>query len=325
MPRKRPDETEAFGSDSFLDVICNVVGILILLVMVVGLRVKHAPLEAAAVTAEASAQGDVSAEQASAEALLKEAQQQQAALAEVDAQQQGLALQLAAAQQQAREEQEKSRRRREQLSQSQQWLADAQAALRGKQQQLQSLLLELQNVKMQPASVVKIENFPAPVSQAVTGDEAHFQLSGGRIVHVPFKPLIEKFRSDARARVNAAPGSNRIEATVGPIGNFTLRYALKQGGYGRFGLDRFSFVPESSRLGETLSEALAASSQFRQVLASYDPNTTTITVWVYPDGFGDFRVLRKEIYTLGYSVAARPLPFGQLISGSPDGSRSSAQ
>lgn len=325
MPRKRPDETAAFGSDSFLDVICNVVGILILLVMVMGLRVKNAPVEAATQTAADSGEIDLSAERKAAEGLQQRAESQQLALAEAEVQQQSLTLQFAAAQQQAREEQEKSRRLRDQLDQSQQWLADSQTALRGKQQQLQSLLFELQGVKTQPAKVVKIENYPAPLSQTVTGDEAHFQLSGGRIVHVPFKALIEKFKTDAKTRVNAAPGSNKIEATVGPIGNFNLRYALKQAGYGRFGLDRFSFVPQSNRLGETLSEALVVNSQFRQILASYDPNTTTITVWVYPDGFNDFRVLRKEIYTLGYSVAARPIPFGELISGSPDGSRSSAQ
>ena len=37
--------TEAVGSDSFLDVVTNIVGILIILVMVVGMRTKNAPVE----------------------------------------------------------------------------------------------------------------------------------------------------------------------------------------------------------------------------------------------------------------------------------------
>src|SRR3990172_7841474 len=37
------DATESFGSDSFLDVVANMVGILIILVIIVGLRVKQAP------------------------------------------------------------------------------------------------------------------------------------------------------------------------------------------------------------------------------------------------------------------------------------------
>jgi hypothetical protein len=40
--RIRPDDQQ-FGSDSFLDVVANVVGILIILVMMVGMRIKGAP------------------------------------------------------------------------------------------------------------------------------------------------------------------------------------------------------------------------------------------------------------------------------------------
>ena len=43
MSRRPPDET-SFGSDSFLDVIANIVGILIILIVVAGVRVKQAPL-----------------------------------------------------------------------------------------------------------------------------------------------------------------------------------------------------------------------------------------------------------------------------------------
>lgn len=43
MSRRPPDEI-AFGSDSFLDVIANIVGILIILIVVAGVRVKQLPL-----------------------------------------------------------------------------------------------------------------------------------------------------------------------------------------------------------------------------------------------------------------------------------------
>ena len=42
MPRRHDDQ--AFGSDSFLDVVANVVGILIILLVVVGVRVSRAPV-----------------------------------------------------------------------------------------------------------------------------------------------------------------------------------------------------------------------------------------------------------------------------------------
>ncbi len=42
--RTRDDSAEsAFGSDSFLDVVANIVGILIILIVIVGVRIKHAP------------------------------------------------------------------------------------------------------------------------------------------------------------------------------------------------------------------------------------------------------------------------------------------
>src|SRR5215467_1261972 len=43
MARKIRESEAGFGSDSFLDVIANMVGILIILVVVVGIRVKQMP------------------------------------------------------------------------------------------------------------------------------------------------------------------------------------------------------------------------------------------------------------------------------------------
>lgn len=41
---KHSDNTEGFGSDSFLDIVANIVGILIILIVIVGLRVRNAPV-----------------------------------------------------------------------------------------------------------------------------------------------------------------------------------------------------------------------------------------------------------------------------------------
>ena len=46
MPRRRTEEISTAGQDSFLDVVTNIVGILIILVMVVGGRVQHIVLSA---------------------------------------------------------------------------------------------------------------------------------------------------------------------------------------------------------------------------------------------------------------------------------------
>ena len=83
--------------------------------------------------------------------------------------------------------------------------------------------------------------------------------------------------------------------------------------------------PTSDDLGEPVRLALEQGSDFRQALAKILPGRTTITIWVYPDGFDAFRQIRKELYRLGYAIAARPLPPGTPISGSPEGSKSAAQ
>jgi hypothetical protein len=63
----------------------------------------------------------------------------------------------------------------------------------------------------------------------------------------------------------------------------------------------------------------------RSILAGYDPNQTTVTVWVYPDSFAQFRTLKEELYKRGYLTASRPMPDGQPISGSPQGTYSTAE
>ena len=44
MSRRTQRPELEFGSDSFLDVVCNIVGILIILIVVVGVRLQRQPL-----------------------------------------------------------------------------------------------------------------------------------------------------------------------------------------------------------------------------------------------------------------------------------------
>jgi hypothetical protein len=67
VSRRIREEGEAFGSDSFLDVICNMVGIIVILVVVAGMRAQQAeapdtaqPAKLAEIAAQAqSLQDDV--------------------------------------------------------------------------------------------------------------------------------------------------------------------------------------------------------------------------------------------------------------------------
>jgi hypothetical protein len=93
----------------------------------------------------------------------------------------------------------------------------------------------------------------------------------------------------------------------------------------RVELDRFTLVPIRDDLGEPLQQAMSEGSEFRDLLKRLDPDRTTVTVWVYPDSFDQFRTLKAELFRRGFLTAGRPLPEGHPIGGSPDGSRSVSQ
>jgi hypothetical protein len=202
---------------------------------------------------------------------------------------------------------------------------------------------ELEDLKanrqaMENAAAVNnvIEHLPTPMAKTVFGKELHLRLAGGRLVYLPWDELVEQLKQDAPLKTWKLKDSPRITEILGPVQGFRLKYTLQQtrqmasapGGMAlqtRIELDRFVLIPIADDLGEPLDAALAGPSQFRSILESYDPNRTTVTVWVYPDSFNDFRRLKAELFRLGYATAGRPMPEGLPIGGSPHGSRSAAQ
>ncbi len=336
MATRRQDENLDFGSDSFLDIVANIVGILIILVMVTGVRVKHFPVET---VVEQAPLPDL--EVAARQVALLAAEESRLARAALALQSEHRAQQVVMEQMQARmaslrsakEAQQADAQRQRQLAKATE--QEAERELKEQQGRLQSLLSELQGVANEPRKTVEIETYPTPISKAVNGPEAHFQLLGGRIAYVPLEELASVVKREIRGKVDLLRTSPELTGVVGPTYGFKLRYILERVDVpsdpalaaisGVAQVTRVTFIPESNQLGETLAEALERNSQFRSLLAPYDPARSTITLWTYPDSFAEFRQLKKELYLLGFSVAGRPLPFGKLIEGSPQGSRSAAQ
>jgi hypothetical protein len=203
--------------------------------------------------------------------------------------------------------------------------------------QLDQLVAQRQQAENAAAAPTIVESYPTPISRAVDGPEAHFLLTNGRVALVPVEPLLEQFQSQAKRQVYKLLEQPELTDTVGPVGGFRLRYTLERhdvspelaketgrgGSYAR--LQKWTLIPASNELGEPVRLALQEGSDFREALARILPGRTTITVWVYPDGFHAFRQIRKELYRRGYTIAARPLPPGAPISGSPEGGKSAAQ
>jgi hypothetical protein len=325
MPRKPQTDAE-FGSDSFLDVVANLVGM-------AGLRIQHAPAQAADETPPI----DLAQPRAAVHSLEDETRrlaEQAADLERQSAARRQQQEQLAAALVARRQELDA---RRAQLSGQAQQTLDAQRELAS----APALVDQLQQDLDSTAAVkkrVEVESYPTPLARVVQGKEEHFQLRGGRIAHIPLEELLARLKADAPSQFWKLKDLPEATGMAGPIDGFRLRYTFQKvevpledqiagkrlvGSFAQ--LSQWTLVPSDNLLGETLEEALGPQSNFRSVLARHKARDTTITLWTYPDSFGEFRQLKKELYLLGFPIAGRPLPADAPIGGSPRGSKSAAQ
>lgn len=68
------------------------------------------------------------------------------------------------------------------------------------------------------------------------------------------------------------------------------------------------FNPKSNQVGETTSQLIEASSQFKQVLSQNNANRDYLIFIVRPDSFEAFREARKQAWEAGYEVGWEPHP-----------------
>jgi hypothetical protein len=175
-----------------------------------------------------------------------------------------------------------------------------------------------------------------PVAKPAGGDEYHFEVRRNRVSFIDLERLTALVKADAQLRIRLSDNSRMVESKVGPVGAFSLHYilgrALPQGleeMIERHGLSYdfrgWEIVPEFEGRGETFEAARQPISNFSRVINRLNPAHATITMWVYPDGFGLYRKLRDELHGRDFMVAARPLPEGVPIRGSPAGTQSAGQ
>ena len=340
------------GQDSFLDVVSNLVGVLIILIMVAGARVQRtasAPRLSAESQAselavdtktieERRAEKEYVAAVEELEKLSEEVRSRQQTTVETNERAETLKRQADLA--------ELEYRRLVQLS------AELDAALEGASRQktaaekeafdLQSAIFEKEKrfadlqrekealVAARPKAIV-LENVPTPISQRVAdGHEGFFCLKHGRLSHVPINEFQERvmlkfkgYRGDMTPR--------EMQEKIGPVDNYVFNYDVELGtrrdGDGTSYYFEFKYgecVPTSDLIGEPVDDALASrESVFCQRLLKYVREDTTITIFVYPDSYGYLNDVKRFLFSLGYMTALRPLPDGVPISLSPNGTASS--
>jgi len=332
MGRPKQEDDLTAGQDSFLDVITNIVGILIILVMVVGARVQKIVLDApepAAPAANAALEAEVDELEntlASAESEIAELQLQGRMVEAAAEGAGGARLELATAVAAAKVEIE---RRKEAAD-----AAHVAAAERASRRQeldaaIQKCTLEAEAAKYRKATTEEVLAYPTPIGRTVNGEEIHFRIAGERIAYIPLDELFQMAKHNTqRHATSLAELSARIE-TVGPAHGFSLDYVIEakvDQSRGQVLIRSREWVvrPVEPGVGETVAEALAPRSKFRVALAGVKPDTT-VTLWCYPDSFAAYRQIREELHRLGVPTAGRPLPDGAPIGGSTEGSKSVVQ
>lgn len=371
MARRKKQDEGAFGSDSFLDIVANVVGILIVLMVIAGLRVSREPTvkpefartatqrqPVAVVEPEPEPEPPEDAEPAPPAVVVVEeppepaepppelvarARELQARIvdltsdielsnrrqADLQRRRTDLAAQVTSLEASLQGD-EQARTAAERQS------GDAQASLRELQNHLAGLQGELRTAAAESPATQVLKHRVTPVSRQVDGKEVHFRLAGGRVSVVPLDALANELKFRIERNRDSLMRLQRYDGAIGPVEGYKMHYVIERipmsvleelqfgRGYVRMGLSFYELEPLPDVVTESAEEALSRSSRFRRELDRAGPGTT-VTFWVYPDSFALHRKLLEYVHGAGLDVAARPLPMGVPIAGSPHGSKSMAQ
>lgn len=361
MSRRANREEVGFGSDSFLDIIANIVGILIILIVIAGVRLSQVPpeewVDEATPVVETPPSAPVEVAQAPIP-LVPEPEPEpvepspelvhQAKLLEQDV----ASLESAAAKKAAEFEAAKRRyhQLQQQIAQNQEALTKSEQGVQAGEQSLAELQAQLEKDRIrlnqlralvtqaekEGPPVKAIRHKVTPIGRQVDGNELHFRLAEDKVAYVPLEELLERLKPQITRHKERLLKSNQFEGQVGPVEGFTMQFIVERQQLGvleemrhgqgmvRIGVSEWQIDAEPDLEAETAAQAVKNGSRFQRTLARANPGVT-LTFWVYPDSYGLFRVLKEQAHEYGFTVAARPLPKGVPIAGSPRGTRSSGQ
>ena len=335
---RRNEQDNDSGQDSFLDIVANLVGILIILVMVIGVRAKDALVEAAVSIRPESDQLDVNVETSRkmAERVQTDIYSLQDKLEDVRDE---ARLQITARHRLATlitAVKHDLDTQRQQLDKSSRHQHDLQRSILASQRELEDLAHSQRIIEQQAEETVPLEHHPTPMAKTVFGRELHYRLLSGRVAYVPINEFVEQLSAEWQQKVWKLKDSPEVTEVLGPIRGFHMKYGIAKSAHlvetsiGQQNrqivhVSGFVLIPIHEDLGAPLDEALAEGSPFQKTLAYHDPRRTTVTIWTYPDSFAEFRLLKETLHQLGFLTAGRPIPAGYPIGGSPSGTRSAAQ
>jgi hypothetical protein len=340
--RRRPPREIAFSFDSFLDVVANVVGIILRLILVawVGARAYHGtpsprtapvveneeslvvaplpePTDPLAAELERQRRELVAAQAALLEQLRQwEMTRQQGThaadeLKQLNARRQELAARRAEIEKAATEHGEVPKQMRLSLEE-----------LRERGRKLAEEIAALQKTP----STKHTLRYRTPVSHPLQTEELVLECHRGRVSVIDVGGLLDYARRDVKARLDTLRTNWEMRDVTPAVGAFRMRYIVErdrdmldspgpvQKANFQAHMTYWEVEPMVDERGETVEQALAPGSAFRRVMDALDANQTAVTFWVYPDSFVLYRRLRDYLHDKDVVVAGRPLPEGHPIA-----------
>ncbi len=252
------------GQDSFLDIVANLVGVLIILVVVVSAQAGSAKMKKPKANAELEARisqlkqelsrsSDTAAklhadnhqledriikENQFAASLTDKRHQMLVQLGIVKKQMAKQRVENQLAIELQKQKHESARRQHtvalanhEAAIAKQKQAIEMQVAFESEKRDLESQLDELQREKnavevSQPKTEV-IDHFPSPIAKTVFSEEIHFRLADGKLSYVPMDELIAEMKSEWKIKSEKLDQADRTIETLGPIENYRLQYELR--------------------------------------------------------------------------------------------------
>ena len=347
MYRRRRSQREKifFSFDSFLDVVANVIGIIIRLILVawVGARTYTAAMQFSDPAPLPAAGVALPTPKCSDDPLASKLDLTKDELAQTRDQLLGKLRNLKGAEEQTR----LTRAQLAQLARKNQELEAAQRALakelEAKGQKVQRASLSLEGLRRRGREITeevkKLQALPtpakqlryhAPVSRAVSGDEVFFECLNGRVAFIDMPAFMHEIRDNMTDIPDLLKRQGQVRRATNEVGAFRLQYVFERElspltSDFHYGMTGWVVEPVQLRRGETLAEALGPRSDFHRIADAIDPNQAVVTFWVYPDSFAIFRALRDYLYERNVEVAGRPLPMNAPIAASRTGTKSRGQ
>ena len=323
------------GQDSFLDIVANLVGILIILVVIIGAQAatvwKNKPVPEQQLAQLTKIEREIEIRSDHSRNVHAENIELNRKLGYHDR----LNKQLTANRHKLLVEIETKKRmlesKKEKLGNKKSIEVDLQTKIDTLQNEIELVRYEFNAVgNLSQPTVKKIDHYPTPIAKTVFSDEIHFQVKNQRVAYVPMPELIDVMKAEWKLKAAKLQQASTISETVGPIDGFRLKYFLNVKSIGRnnpsqYGVDfgGFTLQPSRNLESETVSQALVEDSRLMRRLRNMRPSKTTISFWVYPDSYSELLELRNSLRKKGFQTASWPMEREQKISGSPQGFRTS--